>query len=58
MVVHRSGAESLALLPAADSADMGIALVAAVTPDAVADLNLVPGASVVFAFKAASVRVF
>lgn len=40
------------------TADVGIELVAAVTPDAVADLNLVPGASVVFAFKAASVRVF
>ena len=36
------------------TADVGIELVAAVTPDAVADLNLVPGASVVFAFKAAS----
>lgn len=40
------------------TADVGIELVAAVTPDAVADLSLVPGASVVFAFKAASVRVF
>ncbi len=40
------------------TADVGIELVAAVTPDAVRDLALVPGAAVVFAFKAASVRVF
>ena len=48
---HKGGTVHLA-------ADVGIELVAAVTPDAVQDLNLVPGASVVFAFKAASVRVF
>jgi molybdate transport system ATP-binding protein len=36
----------------------GIELVAAVTPEAVRDLGLAPGAAVVFAFKAAAVRVF
>jgi len=39
-------------------ADIGIELVAAVTPDAVRELGLAPGAPVVFAFKAAAVRVF
>jgi molybdate/tungstate transport system ATP-binding protein len=48
---QRSGAVHL-------TADVGIELVAAVTPDAVRDLALVPGAAVVFAFKAAAVRVF
>ena len=40
------------------TAEMGIELVAAVTPDAVRELGLAPGAPVVFAFKAAAVRVF
>lgn len=40
------------------TADVGIELVAAVTPEAVRELALVPGAAVVFAFKAAAVRVF
>jgi tungstate transport system ATP-binding protein len=40
------------------TADVGIELVAAVTPEAVRELALVPGATVVFAFKAAAVRVF
>jgi molybdopterin-binding protein len=40
------------------TADVGIELVAAVTPEAVRELGLVPGAPVVFAFKAAAVRVF
>jgi molybdopterin-binding protein len=40
------------------TADMGIELVAAVTPEAVRELGLVPGTAVVFAFKAAAVRVF
>jgi len=40
------------------TADMGIELVAAVTPEAVRELGLAPGATVVFAFKAAAVRVF
>lgn len=40
------------------TADMGIELVAAVTPEAVRELGLAPGAPVVFAFKAAAVRVF
>ncbi len=40
------------------TADVGIELVAAVTTEAVRELALVPGATVVFAFKAAAVRVF
>ena len=40
------------------TADVGIELVAAVTPEAAQELSLVPGAGVVFAFKAAAVRVF
>lgn len=48
---QRSGAVHL-------TADVGIELVAAVTPEAVKELALVPGAAVAFAFKAAAVRVF
>jgi molybdopterin-binding protein len=40
------------------AADVGIELVAAVTPEAVREMGLAPGAPVVFAFKAAAVRVF
>lgn len=39
------------------TADVGIELVAAVTPEAVRELDLRPGSQVVFAFKAAAVRV-
>ena len=40
------------------TADVGVELVAAVTPEAAQELQLVPGATIVFAFKAAAVRVF
>jgi tungstate transport system ATP-binding protein len=42
------------------AADMGggVELIAAVTPEAVRELGLAPGTPVVFAFKAAAVRVF
>ena len=48
---QRSGAVHL-------TADVGIELVAAVTAEAVRELALAPGSAVVFAFKAAAVRVF
>ena len=51
IVQQRSGAVHL-------TADVGIELVAAVTPEAVSEMALAPGAPVVFAFKAAAVRVF
>jgi molybdopterin-binding protein len=40
------------------TADVGIDLVAEVTPEAAQELQLVPGGAIVFAFKAAAVRVF
>jgi hypothetical protein len=38
--------------------DAGVELIAAVTPEALRELALSPGAPVSFAFKAAAVRVF
>ncbi|HYL56869.1 MAG TPA: ABC transporter ATP-binding protein [Gemmatimonadales bacterium] len=40
------------------AADVGVELVAVITEEAVRDLGLVPGAPVVFSFKASAVRVF
>lgn len=40
------------------TADVGIDLVAEITPEAAQELQLVPGSAIVFAFKAAAVRVF
>ncbi|HEY6807518.1 MAG TPA: ATP-binding cassette domain-containing protein [Gemmatimonadales bacterium] len=40
------------------TADVGVELIAVVTPDAVRDLALTPGGAVVFAFKASAVRIF
>ena len=40
------------------AADVGVELVAVVTEEAARDLQLTPGSSVVFAFKASAVRVF
>ncbi|HZI23261.1 MAG TPA: ABC transporter ATP-binding protein [Gemmatimonadales bacterium] len=40
------------------AADVGVELVAVITEEAVRDLGLVPGATVVFSFKASAVRVF
>jgi len=40
------------------TADVGVELVAVVTPEAVRDLGLAPGSPVTFAFKASAVRVF
>ncbi|HXI63174.1 MAG TPA: ABC transporter ATP-binding protein [Gemmatimonadales bacterium] len=40
------------------AADVGVELVAVITEEAVRDLGLMPGAPVVFSFKASAVRVF